>query len=681
MVAALALLATSVLSLATAGPALADGLRTGMTWTVYEQSGGYVHVGADGQSNPYTGDTTVDQYQPALCVLVDGRGAPGGFSFDFYNGWAQGAVKTTAPVRGDALSTLAQADGLCAATFGAGWRLAEFHDGRYGDYFEYSGGWSFWAAGTLTPGTRFWAGIYDQPANPWNSAGTLPPPVSLPANDLIVKTRLQELMQPLLTFANNSQFRAIVTTGVGQQFDGDDNVLLSTVISQAEAAGVVNNGTPGWTAFKDSVAAFANINGVAYQPQLAIPNYSDGAVATSTIVAAVYETDLGHTSLPAYELDGAGNLSLRSTPVDEAYAELYQVWVFSTHEDIASGQALAAASSSTSSTPSNAGQLVAATRSGGRRPAPDGTVTTNGLACNPTGLRNNNGDEYLQWFQVPDPSAVEHWTAGKLEPRVFIVGKGGLVLSNKYWGKKKRKEVKNGLYVDLRITSWDRVALGDYWAYKWIEEDNGPTITASIGLSFTTKQKLGITGEVSATFESKNDDMGEGVVAFTDSIYLLYQTGVVNWRVCSVGGDGGTGNDNLALAALAAASSTYSGYSPARVNDGSRDTRVGGAYSWANGYGTWPPGVPEWVQLDFGTNKTFSRVVVYTSQGYEIRDFDIQVWNGTTWVTVSTVVGNTATSVTLTFAPQTSRLVRVLGHSGPTSQPGYVRVNEFEVYA
>ncbi len=87
------------------------------------------------------------------------------------------------------------------------------------------------------------------------------------------------------------------------------------------------------------------------------------------------------------------------------------------------------------------------------------------------------------------------------------------------------------------------------------------------------------------------------------------------------------------------------------------------------------------MQADLGVTKTFRRVVVFTSQGLPIRDFDVQVWNGVTYVTVGSVRNNTQLSVPVTFAAQSSRLVRILGRSGPTQQPGYVRVNEIEVYA
>ena len=86
------------------------------------------------------------------------------------------------------------------------------------------------------------------------------------------------------------------------------------------------------------------------------------------------------------------------------------------------------------------------------------------------------------------------------------------------------------------------------------------------------------------------------------------------------------------------------------------------------------------MQLDLGTTKTFSKVVVYTSAGYPIRDYDIQVWNGASWVTVVATNFNTNTTITHTFAPQTARLVRIYGRRGPDVQPQYVRINELEVY-
>lgn len=148
--------------------------RRGMTWTVLDQQGGYVHVGADGWTNAYQGDTSADQYLPLLCVQVDWQPAPSWISFDFYNGWVRGTLQATGPVQGYALTSRQRADEICAQNFGWGYRMAEFHDGYYGPNFEYSGGWTYWGAGSLPWGTRFWTAINDQPANPWNSGGGTP---------------------------------------------------------------------------------------------------------------------------------------------------------------------------------------------------------------------------------------------------------------------------------------------------------------------------------------------------------------------------------------------------------------------------------------------------------------------------------------------------------------------------
>ena len=59
----------------------AQTINSGMTWSVLAQQGDSVHVGSDGYTNPYGGDTSIDQYLPLLCVNVYGRSDPGGIAF------------------------------------------------------------------------------------------------------------------------------------------------------------------------------------------------------------------------------------------------------------------------------------------------------------------------------------------------------------------------------------------------------------------------------------------------------------------------------------------------------------------------------------------------------------------------------------------------------------------------
>ncbi|MFB7476946.1 hypothetical protein [Kitasatospora sp. NPDC056184] len=136
------------------------GGHAGMTWAILEQrSDNVVHVGSDGQTNPYQGDTPSSVLLPVLCIYRDGRPAPGGVPTSGYDAWSGGEVKVTPGLAGWQLTSRAAADRKCADYFGGGWRMAEFHDGN---------GWSLWAHGTLPAGTRFWTAIDDQPANPWS---------------------------------------------------------------------------------------------------------------------------------------------------------------------------------------------------------------------------------------------------------------------------------------------------------------------------------------------------------------------------------------------------------------------------------------------------------------------------------------------------------------------------------
>lgn len=137
-------------------------------------------------------------------------------------------------------------------------------------------------------------------------------------------------------------------------------------------------------------------------------------------------------------------------------------------------------------------------------------------------------------------------------------------------------------------------------------------------------------------------------------------------------------SDNLALGAAASASTTYAGYAPGRINDGSTDTTVTAPNAWANdGVGA----LPQWVQLDFGTSRTFNRVELFTSAGYEIRDYELQYWSGSTWLDATGAVTlNTATRRLHLFNSITASKVRLLGNSGPNVQTAFVRVNELRIF-
>ncbi|MBN9682511.1 MULTISPECIES: M57 family metalloprotease [unclassified Corallococcus] len=145
----------------------------------------------------------------------------------------------------------------------------------------------------------------------------------------------------------------------------------------------------------------------------------------------------------------------------------------------------------------------------------------------------------------------------------------------------------------------------------------------------------------------------------------------------------GRGNLNLALMGNASASSTYCVgtsehcYSPNRVNDASRDSTLNGLHGWTNANGA---ALPQWVQVDLGQPHVINQVNAVFSSGGVPQAYSIEVWNGSAWVAVNNVTGNTQVERIQTFEPVVASRVRLLGRLGSTTQPGYVRVNELEVY-
>jgi hypothetical protein len=137
---------------------------------------------------------------------------------------------------------------------------------------------------------------------------------------------------------------------------------------------------------------------------------------------------------------------------------------------------------------------------------------------------------------------------------------------------------------------------------------------------------------------------------------------------------------NLARGAKVSASSVDSadGYSVARVNDGDASTVGGPTRSWTNDANA---PMPQWVELDFGAARTFNTVEVLTSEGYELRDFQVQYRSSTDWLAAGEpVADNTEVQRTITFATVTASRLRIACNRGPACQPEFVRVNEVEVY-
>ncbi|MEL7245569.1 MAG: VCBS repeat-containing protein [Cyanobacteria bacterium J06573_2] len=165
-----------------------------MTWKMLRRplylgskSTAYILFGSDtgkpGGTNPYTGDTNINEYRSLLCIKKTGiprpkglppaKVSPGGATT---RSWSGGSALIIPNVQGKQLTSQAVADGMCERAGQrmrrtSGYRMAEFHDGN-----GKNAGWSFWAQAffrdvqDLNPKTRFWVNINDQPnATPWGS--------------------------------------------------------------------------------------------------------------------------------------------------------------------------------------------------------------------------------------------------------------------------------------------------------------------------------------------------------------------------------------------------------------------------------------------------------------------------------------------------------------------------------
>ncbi len=129
---------------------------------------------------------------------------------------------------------------------------------------------------------------------------------------------------------------------------------------------------------------------------------------------------------------------------------------------------------------------------------------------------------------------------------------------------------------------------------------------------------------------------------------------------------------------------------PATAIDGVKSWAVTGAWKDAT-----PDVFPDWLQVDFNGSKTIDEIVVYgvrddyltipdplpttPSSIYPNVDFDVQYWNGSSWVTVpgGSITGNNLVVRKLTFSPVTTTKIRVLVFS---ALQNYSRVVELEAW-
>jgi pimeloyl-ACP methyl ester carboxylesterase len=147
---------------------------------------------------------------------------------------------------------------------------------------------------------------------------------------------------------------------------------------------------------------------------------------------------------------------------------------------------------------------------------------------------------------------------------------------------------------------------------------------------------------------------------------------------------------NVLRDAKITASSTARKYNVARLIDGDNNTSFGPTYSWTNDVlltldarGTsGASALPANVDVALLGPRSIDKIVLHSTLDWEIRDYDLEYFDGTEWATIEQVRGNRETVRHHDIVPATSMsMIRVKAISGPDREVLQARVNELEAWS
>ena len=148
---------------------------------------------------------------------------------------------------------------------------------------------------------------------------------------------------------------------------------------------------------------------------------------------------------------------------------------------------------------------------------------------------------------------------------------------------------------------------------------------------------------------------------------------------------------NVAAAAAGASATASSSYSSLNLNP---PTAINGTRATGTYWNDFTQNVfPDWLQVTFSGSKTIGEVAVFSLQDnlqnpveptpdmtftlYGVTAFDVQYWNGSSWVTAASVAGNNKVWRRVTFAPVSTTAIRVVVNA---ASDGWSRIVELEAY-
>lgn len=262
-----------------------------------------------------------------------------------------------------------------------------------------------------------------------------------------------------------------------------------------------------------------------------------------------------------------------------------------------------------------------------------------------TATSNHNGYEASKVVDGENATMWHtEWSPMANLPQSLTINLGGTYIITKLRYLPRQDNDSNGIITDYTIsTSMDGVTFTKVSSGTWVDDKT---------------EKIAAFTAVSANYVKLTAISGHG--GFASAAELNVEHVPQNLQ-------------NFSLNATATASSQYNpSFTAGNAKDGNTSTK------WAPQSGT---GVNEWLQIDFGTNKTFNQITIkeYLNR---TAGYIVQYYNGSSWVDI--VTGTTINSSdTHSFANITAQKVRFYITATQTDSNGWGKepnITEFEVY-
>ncbi len=330
-------------------------------------------------------------------------------------------------------------------------------------------------------------------------------PDVIPENSL--KTSLKEDLEVIGRIvgqlADAKEFKQVVYSEVAKRFDGDENVLLETLLKNSLAISDVRQKET----LQEKVRKLSLPGIRKHAPQIYIPYFQEQQDKRSTRSAARTSGDEqitfvfwdGNESLndeyPGYILNEKGDLEKVDFLISDQYSLEHEVWVLSFNETV----------NSKISQPKL--PLKEARMSGAR--------------------------ESVEIIRIPNLNEIEGWPGGDVELKLSVASSTTKIFEGEL-PQISRNSVKDQKWYWLErfIFYWYEPDHGKIITLAWVEIDDGGENDQTITYSVPANNGF---PAMSYSFKKSNNDENCGfqIVQFDDPTIVQYGTGRIDWKMSS----------------------------------------------------------------------------------------------------------------------------------------------------